>query len=86
MVLRPWVHEQFPNADFDRDALYEHSFSGLFTIWTILTHPHLFDVYLAGSPFLVWNDAYIFNLLDIYRYSNFCVMLYEEIRESGGRG
>jgi predicted alpha/beta superfamily hydrolase len=126
-VLRPWVHEQFPNVDFDRDALYGHSFSGLFTIWTMLTHPHLFDVYLAASPFLVWNDAYIFNLLDTYRYSNstakpalqisyggresrpekrrtetqeefevrkafleafrmqeLCVMLYEEIRESGG--
>lgn len=62
-VLRPWVHNYFPNANFDRDALYGHSFSGLFTIWTLMTHPGLFDTYLAASPFLVWNDEYIFDHL-----------------------
>jgi predicted alpha/beta superfamily hydrolase len=63
-VLRPWVHNYFPNARFDRDALYGHSFSGLFTIWTLVTHPNLFDVYLAASPYLIWNDEYIFDHLD----------------------
>lgn len=59
-VLRPWIRAYFPNAVFDRDALYGHSFSGLFTIWTLATHPHLFDTYLSASPYLIWNNEYIF--------------------------
>jgi predicted alpha/beta superfamily hydrolase len=63
-VLRPWIHNYFPSATFDRDALYGHSFSGLFTIYTLMTRPELFDVFLSASPFLVWNDAYIFDHLE----------------------
>ncbi|KAF2827076.1 siderophore esteras-like protein IroE-like protein [Ophiobolus disseminans] len=63
-TLRPWVHDYFPNAKFNRDALYGHSFSGLFTIWTLISHPHLFDVYLSASPFLIWNNEYIFDHLE----------------------
>jgi predicted alpha/beta superfamily hydrolase len=66
-ILRPWIHSYFPNAKFDRDALYGHSFSGLFTIYTLLTRPDLFDVFLSASPFLVWNDAYIFEHLEPFK-------------------
>jgi predicted alpha/beta superfamily hydrolase len=61
-VLRPWVRRSvFPNARFDRDALYGHSFAGLFTVYTLLVRPEMFDVYLAASPFLIWNNEYIFS-------------------------
>jgi len=71
-VLRPWVHGYFPNANFNRDALYGHSFSGLFTIWTLMTRPHMFDTYLSASPYLIWNDAYIFSHLEpFFQPSNF---------------
>lgn len=60
-VLRPWVRNHFPNAKFDREGLYGHSFAGLFTVYTLLTRPHLFDVYLSASPFLIWNNEYIFS-------------------------
>jgi predicted alpha/beta superfamily hydrolase len=66
-VLRPWIHSYFPNVEFNRDALYGHSFSGLFTIYTLMTHPDLFDVFLSASPFLVWNNAYIFDHLEPFR-------------------
>lgn len=62
--LRPWVHSLFPNVQFDRDGLFGHSFGGLFVIYTLLTQPELFDVYLSASPFLVWNNEYIFTQLD----------------------
>lgn len=60
-VLRPWVRNHFPNVKFDQDGLYGHSFAGLFTVYTLLTRPQLFDVYLSASPFLIWNNEYIFS-------------------------
>jgi len=62
-VLRPWVRESFPNVHFNRDGLYGHSFAGLFTIYTLIEHPELFDVYMSASPYLIWNNEYIFSLL-----------------------
>jgi predicted alpha/beta superfamily hydrolase len=62
-VLRPWIRQAFPNVKFNRDALYGHSFAGLFTIYTLIEHAEMFDVYLSASPFLYWNNEYIFSLL-----------------------
>jgi predicted alpha/beta superfamily hydrolase len=60
-TLRPWVHTIFPNVEFNRDGLYGHSFSGLFVIYVLLTHPDMFDVFLSASPYLIWNNDYIFS-------------------------
>lgn len=63
-VLRPWVrHTAFPNVDFSRDALYGHSFGGLFVLYALLVRPDLFDTFLAASPALFWNNDYILNQL-----------------------
>ncbi|KAF2650240.1 siderophore esteras-like protein IroE-like protein [Lophiostoma macrostomum CBS 122681] len=61
-VIRPWVQNTiFPNVEFDRDAIYGHSFAGLFVIWALLAHPSLFDTFLTASPYLPWNNASILN-------------------------
>lgn len=61
-ALRPWVQgSAFPNAEFDRDALYGHSFGGLFVLYALVARPDLFDTFLASSPALFWNDDYVFN-------------------------
>ncbi|KAF2199304.1 siderophore esteras-like protein IroE-like protein [Delitschia confertaspora ATCC 74209] len=63
-VLRPWVRKSvFPNAQFERDALYGHSFGGLFVLYALLKRPEMFDTFLAASPALFWNDGYILNQL-----------------------
>ncbi|KAF2797817.1 siderophore esteras-like protein IroE-like protein [Melanomma pulvis-pyrius CBS 109.77] len=63
-VLRPWVKDTaFPNAHFSRDALYGHSFGGLFVLYALLKRPSLFDTFLSASPALFWNDKYILNEL-----------------------
>jgi predicted alpha/beta superfamily hydrolase len=63
--LRPWIQKTvFPNVVFDRDGLYGHSFAGLFTIYAMLVRPDLFDVFLSASPYLIWNDDYIFSQLE----------------------
>lgn len=63
-VLRPWVRNTaFPNANFDRDALYGHSFGGLFVLYALLVRPDLFDTFLAASGAWFWNNGYILNQL-----------------------
>lgn len=62
-VLRPWVHSHFPHVHFHRDGLYGHSFAGLFTIYALIKRPDLFDVFLSASPYLIWNDNYVFTQL-----------------------
>ncbi|KAJ8113614.1 hypothetical protein OPT61_g4299 [Boeremia exigua] len=60
-ALRPWVqNEVFKAATFNRDALYGHSFAGLFVLYALTTQPDLFDTFLSASPALYWNDDYVF--------------------------
>ncbi|KAH7402160.1 Alpha/Beta hydrolase protein [Phaeosphaeria sp. MPI-PUGE-AT-0046c] len=61
-ALRPWVQKTaFPNAVFDRDALYGHSFAALFTLYAVTVRPDLFDTFLCASPALSFGDDYVFN-------------------------
>ena len=61
-ALRPWVRNNvFAGATFDRDALYGHSFAGLFVLYTLTSRPDLFDTFLSASPALDWNSDYVFN-------------------------
>ncbi|KAF7540962.1 hypothetical protein G7054_g963 [Neopestalotiopsis clavispora] len=62
-VLRPWVRSYFPRTTFNRDGLYGHSFGGLFAIYALMMRPDLFDVFLSASPYLIWNNEYIFDHL-----------------------
>lgn len=64
-ALRPWIRNTiFPKADFDRDALYGHSFGGLFVLYALTVRPDLFDTFLSASPALFFNDNYVFNNTD----------------------
>ncbi|KAI9162745.1 Siderophore triacetylfusarinine C esterase [Paramyrothecium foliicola] len=58
-TLRPFVHKKFPKVTFDRDALYGHSWGGVFVIYALLRRPDLFDTFLSSSPALYWNDNYL---------------------------
>lgn len=61
-VLRPFVQSTlFPSVTFKRDALYGHSYGGLFVIYALITHPELFDTFFSASPALFWNDRYTLN-------------------------
>ena len=56
-TLRPWVRDTvFPSVTFTRDALYGHSFGGIFTIYALIAHPEMFDTYLAATPTMIWNN------------------------------
>lgn len=60
-TLKPFVSSQFPNVELGRDALYGHSFGGLFVVYALLTRPDLFDTFFSSSPALYWNEGYILN-------------------------
>ncbi|KAK4185709.1 Alpha/Beta hydrolase protein [Podospora australis] len=58
--LRPWIKTSvFPNVKFGRDALFGHSFGGLFVTYALVSNPNLFDTYFVVSPALNWNNGSI---------------------------
>lgn len=52
--LQPWVEARY-RAD-GRSGLIGESLAGLFVVETFLREPQAFDVYLAASPSLWWDD------------------------------
>lgn len=63
-TLRPWVRTTvFPNVAFNRDALYGHSFGGLFVIYALISRPDMFDTYLSASPAVEWRNASILDMV-----------------------
>ena len=68
-TLRPWIKNTvFPNVQHGRDAIYGHSFCGLFTIWALITRPKLFDTFFSASPAIFWNGKSI--LTELGRLNN----------------
>lgn len=55
LELLPRVYEKY-NVDRQSQALFGHSLSGLFVLWTLFTRADLFQCYLASSPSIWWND------------------------------
>lgn len=56
--LKPYIRQQFA-IDSNREALFGHSYGGLFTLNTLFTCRHAFQHYYASSPSVWWNDGYI---------------------------
>lgn len=57
--VRPAVRERFPKVSVSREALYGHSFGGLFALHARFTRPDMFDAYIASSPSIWWNEKCI---------------------------
>lgn len=61
--LKPFVRETIlPGCTIGREALYGHSFGGLFTLYTLFTRQHLFQCFIASSPSIYWDK---FNILKV---------------------
>lgn len=52
--LIPYVEENYPASDYR--TLIGHSYGGLFSIYTLIHQPELFENYLAIDPSLDWDD------------------------------
>lgn len=58
-TVRPAVKARFPRLSCSREALYGHSYGGLFALHALFTRPDSFDCYMASSPSIWWNNRYI---------------------------
>lgn len=56
--VKPDIEKRFP-IDRNRQALAGHSLGGLFTLRTFMNHPDWFQTYLALSPSIWWNKAFL---------------------------
>ncbi len=56
--LKPMIRNMLP-IDNHREALFGHSYGGLFTLNTLFTQAESFRHYYASSPSVWWNGSYI---------------------------
>ena len=59
--LKPHIETQLP-IDHQRQALFGHSYGGLYTLYTALTQPDTFQHFYAASPSVWWNNRYLMTL------------------------
>ncbi len=60
--LMPVIEKKYPTAPCK--ILAGHSFGGLASLHCLLTHPDLFDAYVAVSPSLWWDKEYVLRMTD----------------------
>lgn len=56
--LKPEIGRRY-KIDRRRQGLFGHSFGGLFVLHVLFSKPEAFQVYLASSPSIWWNDGSI---------------------------
>ncbi|CAN7718208.1 alpha/beta hydrolase [Mesorhizobium sp. LjRoot246] len=61
--LKPWVASRV-TVDASRQALYGHSFGGLFALYALFTRPSSFQTWIAASPAIYWEDRTIDRFLE----------------------
>lgn len=56
--LKPLIAKEV-NIDLKQQALFGHSYGGLFALHALFTRPQAFQVYIASSPSIWWNKQFI---------------------------
>lgn len=63
--LKPMLQSSWP-IDRARQALFGHSFGGLFVLWSLFNQPEAFQAHVAASPSIWWNERAILTEADAY--------------------
>ncbi|SPO04618.1 related to siderophore esterase IroE-like [Cephalotrichum gorgonifer] len=59
-TVKPFVaKEVLAGSTLGREALFGHSFGGLFSLYALFNRPSLFDCFIAASPSIWWDDRLI---------------------------
>ncbi len=83
--LIPYVNENFKSNGYK--ILAGHSVGGIFVTYTSLTHPHLFDNYIAISPALWWGDNAMDDLFkEMYKDKKYVADIYFSLADEKGMG
>jgi predicted alpha/beta superfamily hydrolase len=59
--LVPYISKKYPTSG--SNALYGHSFGGLFVMYAMVMKPEIFDIYLAADPSFWWDKRYMRNFV-----------------------
>lgn len=57
-TLQPEISKRYL-IDNQRQALFGHSFGGMFTLYAMFSRPQLVNHYIASSPTLWWHNRYL---------------------------
>jgi hypothetical protein len=60
--LIPYINNKYSVTG--TNILFGHSYGGMFTIYTFLTQPQIFNSYIASDPALWWNEGYVLKLAE----------------------
>ncbi|GEB32386.1 ferri-bacillibactin esterase BesA [Brevibacillus parabrevis] len=55
-TVKPAIEKDFP-IDRTRQTIFGHSLGGLLVLHALLTRPHEYQCYIAGSPSIHWNES-----------------------------
>lgn len=55
--LIPYLDNNFRTSNYK--VLFGHSLGGMFTNYTMLTRPELFNAYIVASPYLMYSNEYV---------------------------
>ncbi len=58
--LFPYIDSNY-RTDKNNKTVFGYSMAGLFAFYTLFNQPEAFNNYIIGSPYLLWDNAVIFN-------------------------
>lgn len=61
--LKPFIEQNF-HVNPKQQAIFGHSYGGLFTLYTRFTQPDSFQYYYAASPSIWWDNKVIMQTVD----------------------
>lgn len=54
--IKPWVYQQLGTKP-KQEAIWGHSYGGLFVLYTLFKHPEAYEQYFSADPSLWWQDG-----------------------------
>ena len=67
--LKPEMEKRY-KINFKQQAIFGHSYGGLFNLYIFLTKPVIFNTYVVSSPSMWFSDGYMFKVLSKYLLDN----------------
>jgi|26BtaG_2_1085354.scaffolds.fasta_scaffold01628_4 hypothetical protein len=66
--IKPWVAQRLGTAPAS-EAIWGHSYGGLFVLYTLLKHPEAYQNYYSADPSLWWQDGEMTQYWQAYQAS-----------------
>ncbi|SFT57323.1 alpha/beta hydrolase-fold protein [Mesorhizobium sp. YR577] len=63
--LKPWIEGRV-KIDRSQQALYGHSFGGLFALYALFNRPLAFQTWISASPAIYWEDRVLDRSLEAF--------------------